>query len=229
MKNINVRVMSNQFKRSFSETQLNALGRLTRFCYHERSVTPHRLALSMVEAFASRDIETIADIQRTFNALCDQTVQYKPFHNQLAKRQFPIFMRRLLSRLMNKLAMDVLRFSPDSPFARFQHIRLQDGTSFALNDTLAGDFPGRFTTISPAAVELHVNMDLLTETMHSIVLSPDRDAERQFLPPPDDLAGDLLLADRGYFDKHYCIAMNRAEGSFVVRSSCAPSTTLVRK
>ncbi len=217
VKNINVRTISNQFKRSFSETQLNELGRLTRFCRRQRSVTPHRLAVSMIEAFASRDIETIADIQRTFNALCDQTVQYKPFHNQLAKRQFPIFMRRLLARLMNELVIGVLRFAPESPFARFGHIRLQDGTSFALKDTLAEAFPGRFTTISPAAVELHVNRDLLTETMHSIVLSPDRDAERQFLPPPEDLAGDLLLADRGYFDKHYCLAMHRAEGSFIVR------------
>jgi len=217
MKNINARTMGNQFKRSFSETRLNELGRLTRFCHRERSVTPHRLAVTMVEAFASGDIETIADLQRAFNALCEQTVQYKPFHNQLAKRQFPTFMRSLLTRLMNELAMDVLRFSPDSPFARFRHIRLQDGTSFALKDTLADAFPGRFTTISPAAVELHVNMDLLTETLHSVVLRPDRDAEGQFLPPPADLAGDLLLADRGYFDKHYCIAMHRAQSSFIVR------------
>src|SRR3990172_8729835 len=187
MKKINVRTMSNQFKRSFSETRLNDLGKLARFCRRERSVTPHRLAVSMIEAFGSGEIETIADIQRTFNALCNQTAQYKPFHNQLAKRQFPTFMRLLPTRLMNELAIDVLRFSPESPFARFRHIRLQDGTSFALKDTLAEAFPGRFTTISPAAVELHVNMDLLTETMHSVVLSPDRDAERQFLPPPEDL------------------------------------------
>ncbi|MGH8488256.1 MAG: hypothetical protein ACREXS_05145 [Gammaproteobacteria bacterium] len=87
--------------------------------------------------------------QRTFNALCDQSVQYKPFHNQPAKRQFPTFMGRLLTRLMNELVIDVLRFAPKSPFARFRHIRLQDGTSFALKDTLAEEFPGRFTTISP--------------------------------------------------------------------------------
>ena len=115
---IDTRTVVNQFKRSFDEATLNALGKRARLCRRERVVTPHRLALSMIEAFAKSDIDTIADIQRTFNACCAQSVQYKPFHNQLAKPQFPIFMRLLLTRLMNELAMEVLRFSPASPFAR---------------------------------------------------------------------------------------------------------------
>jgi hypothetical protein len=217
MQTVNVGVMRKQFNRSFSESRLNELGKRLRFCQRERCITPQRLALSMMEAFGSRDLDSIADLQRTFNACCEQNVHYKPFHNQLAKRQFPLFMQALLTQLMNELAIEVLRFDPQSPFARFRQIRLQDGTSFALKDTLAGVFPGRFTTVSPAAVELHVNLDLLTETPHAITLTPDCDAERPFLPPPAELEGDLLLADRGYFDKHYCLDMQRAQGSFIVR------------
>ena len=217
MKQIDTRTVVNQFKRSFDEATLNELGKRARFCRRERVVTPHRLALRMLEAFATTDSDTIADIQRTFNARGAQSVQYKPFHNQLAKRQFRTFMRLLLTRLMHEWAIAVLRFSPASPFARFQHIRLQEGTSFALKDTLAADCPGRCTTLSPAAVALHVNMDLLTAALHSVVLSPDGDAERQFLPAPADLAGDVLLADRGYFDPHYCQALHHAEGHFIVR------------
>lgn len=217
MQTVNVEVMRKRFKRSFSESRLNELGKRLRFCQRERCITPQRLALSLIEAFGSRDLESIADLQRIFNACCDQKVHYKPFHNQLAKRQFPLFMQALLSQLMNELAVEVLRFGPQSPFARFRHIRLQDGTSFALKDALADTFPGRFTTVSPAAVELHVNLDLLTETPHTIMLTPDCDAERQYLPEPAELAGDLLLADRGYFDKHYCLDTQRAQGSFIVR------------
>jgi len=220
--------MINQFKRSFNEAALNELGKLVRFCRRERVVTPQRLAVSMIEAFAAGDLDTLADIQRAFNATCDQTVQYKPFHNQLAKKQFPTFMRLLFTRLLNELAVDVLRFAPDSPFARFRYIRLQDGTSFALKDALAEHFPGRFTTISPAAVELHVNMDLLTETLHSVDLSPDRDAERQFLPLPADLSGDLLLADRGYFDKQYCRDLDQVQGSYIVRGKANLNPLILR-
>lgn len=209
--------MVTQFKRAFDQTALNELGRIARFLKRERIVTPHRLAMSLIEAFAGGNLHSIADLQRAFNARCAEHVQYKPFHNQLAKRHFPDFMRLLLTRMMNDLAVDVLRFAADSPFARFRHIRLQDGTSFAVKASLAEHFPGRFTTISPAAVELHVNMDLLTESMHSVMLSADCEAEGQFLPAPADLTGDLCLADRGYFDKNYCSDVDRAQGHFIVR------------
>ncbi len=39
--------------------------------------------------------------------------------------------------------------------ARFTDIVIHDGSSFALKAALSGTFPGRFTTIEPAAVEIH--------------------------------------------------------------------------
>ena len=217
-----------QFKRTFGEETLNALGRLCRFCRREREVTPFRLAVSMVESFASNTTRCIADIQRTFNALCETTVQYKPFHNQQSKRQFPIFMRLLLSRLLNELACDVLRFSPSSPFARFEHIRTQDGSSFALKASLSEAFPGRFTTVSPAAVEVHVDFDLLSETANQIVLSPDSSAERQFIPEAAQVAGGLLLADRGYFCRVRLEALEQTGAHFIVRAGRAINPLVVR-
>ena len=165
---------------------LNELGRISRFCRRERDITPFRLALSLIESFASGSAKCIADIQRAFNALCETTVCYKPFHNQLAKRQFPTLVRLLLSRLLNELAVEVLRFDASSPFARFERIHIQDGSSFALKASLAGEFPGRFTTISPAAVELHVDLELFSDAVNQVVLSPDSSAERQFLPEVQD-------------------------------------------
>lgn len=217
-----------EFKRMFGKATLNELGRICRFCRRERDVTPFRLALSLIESFSNGSTRCIADIQRAFNALCGTTVKYKPFHNQLAKRQFPTFVRLLLSRMLNNLASDVLRFSPSSPFARFEHIRIQDGSSFALKSTLAQAFPGRFTTKSPAAVELHVDFDLLSETANHIVLSPDSSAERQFLPRAEDVAGGLLLADRGYFSRSELEALDRAGAHFIVRAGNTINPLIVR-
>ena len=98
-----------------------------------------------------------------------------------------------LRELLNGLACDVLRFEPNSPFAQFDHIRIQDGTSFALKPALKDSFPGRFTTVSPAAVELHADLDLLSETLNEVVLSPDSSAERQFLPARPWLLRAALL------------------------------------
>lgn len=228
MERCEANTVSRQFKRSFGEETLNELGKMARFCRREREVTPFRLALSLIESFSSGSVKCIADIQRTFNALCQSTVQYKPFHNQLSKRQFPTFVRLLLSRLLNELACDVLRFNPSSPFAQFESIHIQDGTSFAVKSTLAHTFPGRFTTISPAAVELHVDLDLMTETMNHVVLSPDSSSERQFLPEVEQLEGALLLADRGYFSRAYWQALDRASGYFIVRAGKGINPLIVR-
>ena len=159
-----ISMVSRQLTRTLGKETLNRLGRATRFCRRERTVTPFRLAVSLIESFSGDSASCIADIQRSFNALCATKVRYKPFHNQLAKKQFPLFMQALLTELLNGLASEVLWFEPESPFARFNHIRIQGGTSFALKSTLIESFPGRFTTISPAAVELHTDLDLLSET-----------------------------------------------------------------
>lgn len=177
MEHQQISMVSGQLTRTLGEGALNDLGRATRFCRRERAITPFRLAVSLLESFSGHSANSLADIQRAFNALCSTKVQYKPFHNQLSKKQFPMFMQALLSELLNSLACDVLRFHPDSPFAQFKHLRIQDGTSFALKATLVDTFPGRFTKVSPAAVELHADLDLFSETANRVVLSPDSSSE----------------------------------------------------
>ena len=217
MERMKVSTVTRQFKRTFDEGTLNELGKRTRLCQRERTVTPFRLALSLIEVFASPRVPCIADLHRGFNALCEEGVRYKPFHNQLAKKGFASFMRELQSQLLNELAVQVLRFEPSSPFCQFSHIRIQDGTSFALKPTLAEHFPGRWRKQKPAAVELHVELDLLSEVVNRVALSPDISPEREFLPPPHEVSGGLLLADRGYYDQSYFQALDEARSGFIIR------------
>lgn len=217
MERFEISTVTRQFLRSFSEASLNELGKATRLCRREREATPYRLMLALLESFTAGALDSIADIHRAFNALCEREMRYKPFHNQLSKPGFPVFMRLMLTRLLNELACEVLQFSPDSPFARFEQIRIQDGSSFALKSALAPTFPGRFTTISPAAVELHVDLDLLSEGVNRVALSADSEGERQFLPEPEEVAGSLLLADRGYLCLDYLRRLDGAGGHFIIR------------
>ena len=64
-------------------------------------------------------------------------------------------------------------------------------------------------------------MSLLNESASTVTLTPDTAAERPHLPCPETLCGDLLLADRGYFDRNYLSAVNRAGGHYVVRASAS--------
>lgn len=219
--------LTKQLKRAFSEQALNGLGKRVGFCRRERDITPYRLCLALVEVMGLSKIETIADIHRSFNALCETNVQYKPFHNQLAKKQFPEFMRLMCERLLEQLACEALRFSSDSAFARFERIELQDGTSFAVKSTLSKHFPGRFTKVSPAGVELHVTLDLLSEQPSCIVLTPDTDSEAQYLPSAHTLENSLVMGDRGYFKKAYLRGVDQHGGSFIVKGKSNMTPTVV--
>ena len=214
---MNITTATNRFKWSLDEDRLNTLGKETGLCQRKRTLTPHRLMLALLDSFASGSVKTLADIHRRFNALCGQQVQYKPFHKQLAKPGFPVFVRETLTQMLNELATQALQFTPDSPFARFTGIHIQDGTSFALKPALAHVFPGRFGPQNPAAVELHVNLDLLCESPNHIALTPDTAAEIPQLPAPEECQGSLMLADRGYFSKPHMQAIDAAGGFFLIR------------
>lgn len=64
-------------------------------------------------------------------------------------------------------------------------------------------------------------MSLLDESVEEVTLTEDTASERAHLPSPEELRGDLLLADRGYFEKQYLADVDRAGGSFVVRASAS--------
>jgi hypothetical protein len=226
MEHHNVSRISKQFKKTFSEEGLNEVGKAVRFCLRKRAVTPFRLAMGLIEVFADATVDTIADIQRAFNALCNTNVQYKPFHNQLAKEEFPIFMRSVCATLLEQLACSALHFNQASPFTRFERIILQDGTSFSVHAALEAVFPGRFKATNPAAVELHVAMDLLTEQVESVVLTPDTDSEAQYLPAPETLVGALVIGDRGYFKKEYLFEVDREGGHFIIKGKSDMNPTV---
>ena len=205
------------FKRVMTPETVNELGRAVRFCHRERVITPYRLSLSLLASCATMRVESLADIQRCFNALFGTTVAYKPFHNQLAKWHFGDFMRELVSVILEQWVVRVLSADQRGAFREFGRIVIQDGSSFAVKDALKEHYPGRFKSKGPAAVELHVTMDLLDESVSSVVLTPDTYPERPQLPAPEELAGDLLLADRGYFDTDYLRSLDAAGAHFLVR------------
>lgn len=220
--------ITKQMKQAFSEQELLKLGEQTGQCRRRRKITPFRLALSLIQSLGSGHVETIAALRREFNRLHGENVQYKPFHNQLAKRAFPEFMSKLCASLLGKLAAQVLGFNTGSPFSRFKAIYLHDGSSFALKSALQSVFPGRFTKISPAAVELHVTMELLSEMPDTIALAADRESEVHFTPEPSQLAGGLFLGDRMFFIKSYLAEIDQHGGCYIVRTKGTLNPTVCR-
>lgn len=205
--------------RALSADEVNQLGRDTGQSQRLRTVTPSRLFLSAIAALASGKVESLADLLREFNRHNDVTVAYKAFYNRLARPGFTRFMRQMFTRLLRELSTRVLEPEGQAAVARFQDIVIQDGSSFALKSALHEVFSGRFRTKEPAAVEVHATYSGFSDEVSAVAIAADSEAERQFLPEPSNLAGCLLLADRGYPSTAYFQAVRAHGGSFIVRLS----------
>ena len=114
-------------------------------------------------------------------------VAYKAFYNQLARGGFTRFMRAMLTRLLERLRLETLSPEGERAAARSRDIVIHDGSSFALKAALHTTFPGRFTTIEPAAVEVHATYSGFADEVCAVHIAPDKDAERPFLPDPASL------------------------------------------
>ncbi len=205
-----------------------ARGRATRHCRRLRDVTPQRLVCALVESLGALRVETIADILRTFNAQNALRTQYKAFYNRLAKPEFPVFMRQLFFDILRKLSQNVLRPAQRGKLSYFADVVVQDGSSFAVHDALEKNFGGRFTKIRPAAVEVHTFLSVFRDQLLRADVAPDKEAERAFLPAPEELRGKLLLADRGYQSLEYWERVQAAGGYFLMRAKNDLNPRLVR-
>jgi len=203
--------------RALSVEEVNDLGRTTGQAERLRTVTPHRLFLAIVSALAGAKVESLADLLRAFHYQNGVHVAYKAFYNRLARLGFAVFMRGMCLRLVEQLRVQTLAPEGQRAVARFKDIVIQDGSSFALKSSLRDVFPGRFTTIEPAAVEIHATYSGFADDVQTIHIAPDCDAERPFLPDPTSLKDCLLLADRGYPSVPYFEAVEAAGGAVIVR------------
>lgn len=200
-----------------SPETLNALGRGSGQSVRLRVVTPSRLLMALLGAFAGGACESIADVLREFNRQQRTSTRYKAFYNRLARPGFPVFVRAVLNNVLAGLTVRALDPVPGSPLVQFDDIVIHDGSSFAIKDALASVFPGRFKRNSPAAVELHASISGFRDEVFSIALAPDKKPERPFLPKPKELKGKLLLADRGYCSIGFFHEVDRQGGHFIIR------------
>ena len=217
LKPTHVNRYADALRRTLGWQNLTTRGRESRHCRRLRTITPQRLVCALLEALGAWRVETIADILRTFNAQTGLAVRYKAFYNRLAQPEFPRFMRQVYRDILRHLSVNVLRPVAGGGLDFFKDIVVQDGSSFAVHDALAQTYGGRFTTIRPAAVEIHAFLSVFHDQVIDVEVAPDRDSERRFLPSAEALVDKLLLADRGYQSLDYWEAVQRAGGFFLVR------------
>jgi hypothetical protein len=206
-----------QLKQALGGSELFLLGRESGFEKRARSITTQRFVSSLLQSLGTRRVESIADLLRDFNRDHDTEIYYKPYYNRLDCPGFPELMRQVFEAMMSGLCAQVLKPAKDGPFQRFKDIIIHDGTSFALHDHLVESFPGRFTKVSPAAVELHTTLSLFYDNFTCVTAAPDRESERDFAPSPSELREKLFLADSGFDSTPFMQEIEQESGHFLIR------------
>ena len=207
-----------QLKTALGPKWLQERGRSSRFERRTaRVLTTPKFVTSLLHSLGTRRVESIADLQRDFNADHGTTVYYKPYYERLDTAGFVELMRSTFESLMTHLYMEALKPLKDSVLGEFEDIIVHDGCSFALHNDLVHAFKGRFTKVSPAAVELHATMSLRNDNLTAVTITADAECERHHVPEPKELRGKLFLADRGYDTVSYMGEIDSAGGHFCVR------------
>lgn len=207
-----------QLKAGLSRQTLEERGRRSGFERRAaRVITTTEFVTSLLQSLGTRRVESLADLHRDFNADHGTSVNYKPYYERLDSAGFVELMRSLFESLLSTLYQRTLAPLRDSVLNCFEDVVLHDGSSFALHDDLKGTFPGRFTTVSPSAVELHATMSLMHDNLTSLTLTADSECERHHVPDAAKLYRKLFLADRGYDSIAFMEEIEQAGGSFCIR------------
>jgi hypothetical protein len=128
--------MRGALARALSTDDVNELGLRTGQSERLRTITPHRLFLSMIAGLAGGQVESLADLLRELDHQNDVTVAYKAFYNRLARPGFATFMHQMFDRLLERLCVQTLAPDGRAAISQLQDILIQAGSSFALKNKL---------------------------------------------------------------------------------------------
>lgn len=220
--------IAEELKFRLSKETLVNLARESEFMERIRDIEPDQLLWSLLQSFSTHQAHEIAGLHRSFVQDSRQEVSYSAFWGQVSKESFPRFVTALYQQQISQLYLEHQDKLPEV-FKRFADVRLHDGSSWAINDLLSELYPGRFTKVSPAAIELHATYSLKTMSYQKLVMAPDTQSEHDFIPEGE--ADVLYLLDRGYVNLPKLERMTEVGGYYIVRSrtNCNPLITAVNR
>jgi hypothetical protein len=188
------------------------------FMKRMRKISPFDMVLALINTLGTRQQVNLADIHKQLCTGEGKDISYKPFHNKLRKSELISLLKKLVEMAAREWFIGSFSQALSDEYP-FRAIEAHDGSSLKLHVDLKETFPGRFTKTHPAAMELHMTMDLMSGSYNYLGISPDSESEHHHKPFANELEGILLLMDAGYFDINYCDEVNRCGGFVIMRAN----------
>ena len=124
----------NKITKVLNDYNINQIGITTRCCSRKRIIKPFELVMSLITALGDKSVDTVTDLHRYFVKLTETDVQYKPFHNPLSKPELVTLMKSLVDVALSEWQQQIL--GTHATLSDFKRIVIQDGSSFAVHDSL---------------------------------------------------------------------------------------------
>ena len=193
---MNITTLQNKIQSVLGKAELTSKAKELGFTKRHRKASAATMINGLITALGSGNTKTLADIHRQCNNLSDEKSQleYKPFHNQIRKKSFYELIKLTTETALSE--WEVLSLLLSGPLKKFNSVLLHDGSTVKLHDGLRNIYPGRFSKNMPAAVELHVTMNLSTGHAPQITITPDTESERKYAILPELLSGSLAMLDQ---------------------------------
>ena len=188
------------------------------FMKRMRQISPMDMVLALINTLGTRNNINLADIHKNLCTEDGKDISYKPFHNKLRKPELTALLKTLTEQAAKDWLIEPFRQALPSEYP-FKAIEAHDGSSLKLHIGLTRQFPGRFTKTHPAAMELHMTMDVMTGSYNYLGISPDSESERHYNPFAYEIKDILLLMDAGYFDIEYWHQADKHGGYIIMRTN----------
>ena len=201
-----------------NSTSITQLARKCGFMQRMRNISPTELVFALLNTLGTRSNINLSDIHKNLCIEHGKGINYKPFHNKLKKPELTQLLRTLTEQAAKEWLFEPLQQALPSEYP-FKAIEAHDGSSLKLHIGLTEQFPGRFTKTHPAAMELHMTMDLMSGGYNYLGIAPDSESERHYNPFAFEIKDILLLMDAGYFNIEYCYQADKHGGYVIMRTN----------
>jgi len=185
----------------------------TKFYRRQRAIDPIHLLDTLLEVLACQKKVDVSLLHRHYMAK-HHKISYAAFYEQLSKDAFVQWLRLLLARALTTLWSQYWEgFSALWSF--FDDVRVHDGSSWAINDSLKEKLPGRFSKTCPAAMAIHTTFSLFKGQICQLQMAAYAESEHHFFPYAE--TGVLYLFDAGYVNQAELERFAQADAFYLTR------------
>lgn len=196
----------------FDEQHLNELARETGFIIRKRKIDPKVFLEKIIFLRLEFPNSSLEDLVYEFNK-SDTTISKQALHKKFNQAAVE-FVKKVLDKLLQHAIGEQSIYLGAIPFVK--NVQVIDSSEIRLNKALKDLFPQ--TRNQGAAIKLQALMNVVSNEILSLDVRPSKEPDQSYKEHIFHVqAGDLLMADLGYFCVDSFNAIQMKEGFFLSR------------